>query len=89
MTSKKVDVRVLKSMLSFFEKFDMVSAMDKQVLEAAYQSANPCHCSSGVFNFENYTWQIEALKELIARKEKETSRVKKTVQASGVNRRYF
>jgi hypothetical protein len=89
MAAKKVDKRVLKSMLNFFEKFDMIPAADKKELENAYQAANPNHHASGAFYFTNYSLEIEALKELIARKEKETSRVKKTVQASGINRRYF
>jgi hypothetical protein len=89
MAAKKVDKRVLKSMLDFFEKYDMVPMAGKKDLEAAYQAANNSHYNSGVFDYSDYTWQIEALKELIARKEKETSRVKKTVRTSGVNRRYF
>lgn len=88
MTAKKVDKRVLKSMLSFFEKFDMVPMNAKKELENAYQAAQPCHYSSGVFTYSDYTWYIEALKELIARKDRETARVKKAVPA-GVNRRYF
>jgi len=89
MTTKKVDKRVLKSMLSFFEKFDMVPAQAKKDLENAYQSANSGHYSSGVFTYSEYNWYIDALKELIARKDRETSRVKRTVKESAVKARYY
>ena len=89
MTDKKVSKRVLESMLNFFEKLDMVPMEAKRALEDAYQSSNTYHYSSGCLNSNNYSWYIDALKELIARKDRETNRVKKSVRASGVNKRFF
>jgi len=90
MTEEKsrVSKRHLKMMLDFFEKYDMCPYESKKQLEASYKIGSGQHYSSGVLDFGNYTWAIETLKELIARKEKETSRVKK-VKVSGINRRYF
>lgn len=74
-------------MLDFFEKFDMCPMDAKKALNQAYLMANPDHYSNGTLDYSNYSWAIDTLKELIARKEKETKRVK--TKAAGVNRRYF
>jgi len=84
----RVSKRHLKMMLEFFEKYDMCPYEAKKQLEASYKISSGQHYSSGVLDYGNYSWAIDTLKELIARKEKETSRVQR-VHVRGLNRRYF